>query len=69
MSNLPTTAKEVMDSGVKSKSEARKIAAKNRSSLPKASPEERLAELDKQFGKGKGASKERARLEFQRGSK
>lgn len=62
MSNLPLTAKDVIDTGVKNRHEARRIAAKNRDSLPKASVSERIKELDARFGKGKGAARERARL-------
>lgn len=62
MDKLPLTAKEVVDSGVKSRPQARAIAAKNRASLPKKTAEERIAALDRALGKGKGASRERARL-------
>lgn len=62
MPDLPLTTKEVLDSGVKSRYQARQMAAKNRASLPKKTTEERIANLDIIFGKNKGAQRERARL-------
>lgn len=58
----PLTAKEVVATGVSDRHEARRIAARNRDALPKESPEDRIKELDKRFGKGKGATRERYRL-------
>lgn len=62
MDKLPLTAKEVVDTGVNNRAQARCIAAKNRASLPKKTAEERIRNLDQLFGKGKGATRERSRL-------
>lgn len=47
---------------MKTKEQKKTEAAERQAEYDKLTPEEKIAKLDKKFGNGKGANKERARL-------